>query len=818
MIDRHHPANHATHGLMLSASSPPNEGERKPELMPEAAELVIGSPETSVILCDTFVYEPDAHEKALGSLFIVIETINLEELTELPASDRNAPVRPNLSGRQAMPAGRQTADERSEQPTTQHSPARTMIALVVSTMRAEYYRDPSRDMLASFEAALGAANEALARAAQSGMTDWLMNLHAAVVASRGATLHVSRVGNASLLLVRHGHLTDIGEGLADPNIRNPRATFTNVASGAVSEHDTLVLATPQFFRNVSKDRSASILTGKPPKQAAAYLRDLLAESREELALAALFVRFARAPIGLPPLPRAPEGYASIPAPNRTMTDRQARAPARFPRLPDGQARPSLRPPAPLRIRRPGFWNVLRQGVKLAGYLITDRLLPALGRVFRFGARAARTAAAKAAGSVPTVFGTLVKRGQRLSLPGQSGTVGAAASAARPSIAPTERLRAALRGWPRSTKAFVTLTVLFALLFGISIVMLRRKGVEDAAVRAASETLQEARVKKDAAKAALIYDNTDEARRLLREARDGAGAVKQTAYYQDEADQLLAAIQVEEDTAERVVRVSEPLRVGDFGSVSPDGRARGLAVIGSSLFAFHPETNAVFRLANETGETATVSQTSQGIGYFRQVFAIPAEQMLLFATDTPGLALFDVTRGDLVKQELNPAPEGAKEIRALATFGSRLYLLFPELKQIFGYSKTLAGYSGGATWLKDPTVPVERAVSLGVDGYIYLLLDDGKMVKLLKGAPVAFEQAELGTPLSKDARLFINDAVKHLYVLDPSHQRVVVYDTTGKLTKQYVFPTARDLRDLTIGGKEETLYVLDGTAVYKVPLK
>ncbi|MDP3685842.1 MAG: DUF4398 domain-containing protein [bacterium] len=797
MIDRYHPANHASRGPAPSVSSTFSTGERKAELIPEAAELVLCTPETSAVLCDAFVYEPDAHEKALGSLFFVIETANLEENSNASRSD---------------------TDARDGSPTAQHSPARIIIDLVASTMRAEYYRDPARDMLTSFEAALGAANEALARAAENGMTDWLINLHGAVVASRGATLHVSRAGNASLLLVRHGHLTDIGEGLADPNIRNPRATFTNVASGAVSEHDTLVLATPQFFRHVSKDRGASILTGKHPKQAAAYLRDLLMESREEPALAALFVRFVKAPIALPTLPRSPEMPGGIPLSNVAAPSLAGR-PTRFARLPDGQARPSLRPPAPLRINRGrGMGNFLRQGAKLVGYLISTRLFPAVGRVFRVGARAARTAAANTARSVPTVLGALARRRRESPALERPGTSTAQASGSRPSIALTERLRAVLRGWPRSTKAFVTLTVLFALLFGISIVMLRRKGVEDAAVRAASETLQEARVKKDTAEATLIYDNTDEARRLLQEARDGALAVQQTPYYQGEAEQLLAAIQAAEDKAENVVRVSEPLRAGDFGSVAPDGRARGLAAIGSSLFAFHPETNAVFRLASETGEATTVSQTSQGIGYFRQVFAIPAEQMLLFATDTPGLALFDVTRGDLLKQEISPAPEGAKEIRALATFGSRLYLLFPELKQIFGYSKTLAGYAGGAPWLKDPKVPVERVVSLGVDGYIYLLLDDGKIVKLLKGVPVAFAQTELGTPLSKDARLFINDAVKHLYVLDPSNQRVVVYDTTGKLTKQYVFPTARDLRDLTIGGKEETLYVLDGTAVYTVPLK
>ncbi|TSC64595.1 MAG: Uncharacterized protein G01um1014106_57 [Parcubacteria group bacterium Gr01-1014_106] len=756
-------------------SSSPSVQDRKPDLISEASELVVCDAETAPVLCDTFVYEPETQEKSLGSLYVVIETVNLDQAggtTEHPGA----------------------------------SSARTLIDLVVSTLRAEYYRDASRDMLTSFEAALAATNETLARTAQRGLAEWLVNLHAAVAAIQNTTVHVTRVGNASVLLLRQGALTDIGEGLTDPSMRNPRATFTNVASGTVSEHDVLLLTSPQFFRHISKDRCASMLAGKSPKQASAYLRDLLAESQETPTLAGLFTRFSRAPIALPPLPRAPEAYTASPPPSAALGTYMMR-------------RPAFRPPPPVRFRRRrGIAAFLQQGAHFIGYALRARFFPAVGSLFRRGADAARFAATKTTHSVPHLFSSLKEAGAGSSVLGKLRIPSSLPSAGALTTNVPQQMRTTMRNWPRSTKIFFGLTLLFAILFVGSVIFLRRKGIEDAAVRAASEKLQGARVQKDTADAALIYDNTTEARRLLREARDGATAVKATEYYHPEADQLLAAIQASEDKAEQVVRVTEPTRVGDFGSVAPDGRARGLAAIGSSLFAFHPETNAVFRLSVDNGETTTLAQTSQGIGYFRQAFAIPAEQMILFATDAPGLALFDTTRGDVLKQELTPTPEGIKDIRSIATFGSRLYLLLPDVKQIFGYSKTLAGYSGGASWLKDMKIPVDRAVSMGVDGYLYLLFDDGNIQKFLKGAPVEFAQAELTTPLSRDARLFINESLAHLYVLDVPNKRVVVYDTTGKVSKQLVFPNAGDLRDLAIGGKEETLYVLDGTAVFKVPLK
>lgn len=772
-------------------------GGPPPDLAVEVAELVHGNPDASPVLCDVSLYEPEPHEAVLGSLALVIETLNL------------APSETSAWG----PRG-----ERTRIPVLEN---------VASTLRDEYYRDPPKAMLASFESALAAANAALANAAENGDTDWLTNFQAAVCVFRGRTLHASRVGTASLFLARHGHLTDIGEGLSDPRIRNPRSAFTTIASGTVSEQDALVLASPVLFRFLARERLASFLVGKHPREVVAYLRDLLAEASDSAAFGALFLRFVRAPIALPapstvegPAPQSFSGVGPAPPREDRRVPRVSAGPPAA--LPWTLRRPRLLPREPLRLRQ--RWpdralTLTRRSGTFLWRLLATRFLPTLRRVGQTGAQSALRAART----------TSTSAREFLARPPLPRAAGGRPLRVVPSADAAERLRAAMSaiqgrlrgsiaGWPTSTKLFSALTAVLAVLFIGSLILLREKREEDVAIRQASEKLQEARVKREAAAAALIYDNSDEARRLLREARSAATAVADGSYYDEDAASLLAAIQAAEDQAERITRVPEPARVGDFRSVVPDGRIAGLALVGTDLFAFQPDTNALFRLSGETGETTVVSQTSQGVGYFRAVATLPAEQMLLLATDAPGLALFDTARGDLVKQDLEPLPEGTKEIRALATFGSRLYLLLPATRQILGYGKTLAGYQGGTPWLKDPNLSADRAVDMGVDGYIYLLLDDGKIIKLLKGAPVDFAQSELAAPLEHPTRLFITESLKFLYVLDPPQKRVVVYDTTGKLSRQFVFPSATDLRDLAVGGKDETLYALDGTAVYKVPLK
>lgn len=774
----------------------------------EAAELVSCDPEAVPLLCDTYLYEPEIGEELLGALSVVLETIDLPAVSAEVDTPEPPPEASSTSALRSRPL-------RS---------ARNILDAIASSLREEYYRDPSRDMLASFEAALTAANATIATLVEQGMLEFLTNLHGAVSAFQGTTLHVSCTGEAAVLLARHGHLTDIGEGLSDREVRHPRMAFSNIASGAVSDQDALVLASPRLLHLVPKDRLPSFLAGKHPREAIVYLRDLLAETAHTAPFALLLLRFVRAPIALP----APGAPASLPR----VSGRSPRPSSLFSPSPPGSlfTRPRFAPRLPLRLRQTPlerFLAFLRRGGYVAWRLVVTRGVPVAARAARTGSAVARKAAAKTA---EVTKENLARFRELRAAPEDRSTthpygLGATLRSLRDVHRLSEgarrapvQLRRAFAAWPQSTKVFFTLTLIFAVLFAGSIIFLRQKRTEDAAIRGASERLQEARVKTDAAAAALIYDNTDEARRLLREAEQRTSALQQTPYYRDEVANLLAAIEAVKDKAERIVRISEPQRIGDVGPVAGSGPLQGLAAVGPHLFTFNPETNAIFQLSSETGEARTVSQTSQGIGYVRRLLALPAEVTLLLVTDSPGLALFDTARGDLVKQEINPLPEGTHEIRAAATFGSRLYLLLPERRQIFGYAKTLAGYQGGTPWLKDESVPADRAVDLGVDGYIYLLLNDGKIVKLLKGSPVEFAQSELTTPLTRPTRLLITETLKHLYVLDPPEKRVVVYDTTGALTRQFVFPSATDLRDIAIGGKEETLYLLDGTTVLKVPLK
>ncbi len=774
----------------------PGEGniyERVPkktrQLAIEAAELVSCDPDEGSVRCDTYIFDPDESEAKLGSLYLVLETIN--------SSEKSVEV----------------------------------LDAVSTAIRKEYYRDPERSMFDSLEEALNQANHVLSDYVEQGEVDFVDNFHAAACAFCGQNLHISRVGNAEILLARKGRLTDIGEGLSDNNLRRPHHAFTSVASGSVSESDLLMLTTPQLSHLIPHDRLNQMVSSKNPSEVITLLRSLLDDSRENTAFALLLMQFSRMPERLP----APEVPLNLPR-------RVNPNPIENPPL-----RQSVRPRRPINTKRTIWTNLARITGQIAHFswkFCKEKLYPALKVAFAWsaskGTRAFSATTSKAGSSYKAWKERRLNQEEQqaeddpvvreysgeeeFSFEGENEVVQRDNFIKRlPSMGknlvhhiPVIK-KPNLQISSKKTAALSALVILLATIFFFSIRSLSKKNEENTQLRLVAEKLEQAKVKKDNAESALIYNNVDKARSEMIEARTIIGEVEKSKHYQNETVALLASLQSMEDRIEKITRISNPVEVGDFASVASSLKTPAMAAIGKDIFTFDPTTNAIYKLNTENKTTSIASQSSQGIGYFRAAVPVTADKMILFSTDTPGLALYDTQRGDLLKQEIK-LPEGVTNIKSLGVFGSRLYLLSPEKNMIYGYSKTLAGYEGGSEWLKDKNVSANKAVGMGIDGYIYLLMNDGKIVKMLKGNPVEFKQAALTKPVQNPTRLLIYDGLKHLYVLDSEQKRVIVYDTTGNITNQFVFPNAKSLKDIAIGGKEEILYILDETKVYSTTLK
>ena len=146
-----------------------------------------------------------------------------------------------------------------------------------------------------------------------------------------------------------------------------------------------------------------------------------------------------------------------------------------------------------------------------------------------------------------------------------------------------------------------------------------------------------------------------------------------------------------------------------------------------------------------------------------------------------------------------------------------YLLDSQLNQILKYIPTPEGYSQSPIhWLKPETeVDLAGAVDMAIDGYIYVLLADGTILKFAAGQQLPFEQAEIDRPLRSPTAIFAAVETEHLYVADTGNERIVQFTKDGRFMRQFLPKEGAfaQLRGLFVDEAEGRLYFTSGSKLY-----
>lgn len=124
-----------------------------------------------------------------------------------------------------------------------------IVNFLASIAKKEYFINPRRGAVESFEAALHKINVALAELVKHGNVSWLGKLHGVIGVFEKNNFHFSATGDGSILLFRNDTLSNIAEGLAsEESSLHPIKTFVEVSSGRLSANDKIVLTSPELFR------------------------------------------------------------------------------------------------------------------------------------------------------------------------------------------------------------------------------------------------------------------------------------------------------------------------------------------------------------------------------------------------------------------------------------------------------------------------------------------------------------------------------------------------------------------------------------------
>lgn len=123
-----------------------------------------------------------------------------------------------------------------------------IVNFLASVAKKEYFNNPRRSAIESFEAALHKINLALAELVKNDNIAWLGKFHGALGILEKNNLHFSVTGKAEILLLRNNSFSEISAGLASPESHtHPIKTFVEVSSGRLMPKDKVIFTSPELL-------------------------------------------------------------------------------------------------------------------------------------------------------------------------------------------------------------------------------------------------------------------------------------------------------------------------------------------------------------------------------------------------------------------------------------------------------------------------------------------------------------------------------------------------------------------------------------------
>ncbi|HEX9114974.1 MAG TPA: hypothetical protein VGA61_02820 [Anaerolineae bacterium] len=204
-------------------------------------------------------------------------------------------------------------------------------------------------------------------------------------------------------------------------------------------------------------------------------------------------------------------------------------------------------------------------------------------------------------------------------------------------------------------------------------------------------------------------------------------------------------------------------------------------------------------------------------------AVSNQRSRLLALDSSGnLFSYDVQFG-AAREALGGRDQWGGTPQLLAGYNGNLYLVDAKANQIWRYRPSDKGYSGTPDryFAENVQVNLTGVQSIAIDGSIWLLYADGRLIKFFTGKQDAFTPTGLPTPLSGPTAVAVSADGDQIYIADTGNGRIVeLSKKTGQFQRQLrpaQGDVLSDMRDLYLDEAGGAFYIVTSNKLYRAYL-
>lgn len=308
-------------------------------------------------------------------------------------------------------------------------------------------------------------------------------------------------------------------------------------------------------------------------------------------------------------------------------------------------------------------------------------------------------------------------------------------------------------------------------------------------------------------------NKEEAIGLLESAEKLAAEVLESGYLGGRASQVLDDVAEQRDYLDNVKRVDDELKkIADLSGQIQGNALVGMEPLGDRIVAFN-DHNAFQILLDQVSEPDVLDAIDNVLAGRGLV------DLNILTLLTNGAKVLEYSEGNT--QIADTADVTWHSGVDLGTYSNKIYILDPASNQIWRYTRGTDSYSTAQAYFSSEQ-DLEGAVSISVDGSVWVVKEDGSLLRYFAGEPVEYSINKAPvTSMEGASRVYTELEINQVYVLDPNDQRLFIFDKSSKnddltYNAQYVFEGLDEaLVDFYLDKDRNVLVFLTDRAVYEL---
>lgn len=307
---------------------------------------------------------------------------------------------------------------------------------------------------------------------------------------------------------------------------------------------------------------------------------------------------------------------------------------------------------------------------------------------------------------------------------------------------------------------------------------------------------------------LASTNPEESRNLFLDSENKLQQIQSMKVKDEEVDKLSKKI-IDSRAAILGEYYVQPELFLDLGLLSSGFKGQDISSSGGNVYILDKDGGRVVSIVI----TSKKSKVVAGPTVIENPLDLASYEDSVYLLFADGIYLVGSTKSKVIEKTWN----GDVMIHS---FAGNIYILDKSGNQIYRYSGATGNtFETQQNWLSSSTKPdFTDAKSWGINGSVYVLYPNAKILKYSQGSPQNFSLKGITPEIGNIDAFYADPDNQYVYLLDRAGKRVVVIDKDGKYKAQYISEDIGGANNLVVSEADKKIILLTGEKLLSIELK